>query len=87
MSWGVIDYKQGEELPDAQTGGLYWSRHDLDGARWVLSTSVGAWFRSRSGRTMCLMSIDLDCWNDGSDVLRVLEGVPAGRRLSPLEGA
>lgn len=75
MSWTIRNYDQAERLPDALASGVSYGRDDLDGAVWVGTTDNGDELFVSGSRVMCLMSIDLDCWRDGSDKLSVVEGV------------
>ena len=75
MSWTIRNYDQAERLPDALAPDVFYGRDVLDGALWVGSTGNGDELFVSGSRLLCLMSIDLDSWPDGSDKLSVVEGV------------
>ena len=75
MSWTIRNYDQTERLPDALAPDVFYGCDVLDGALWVGSTGNGDELFMSGSRLLCLMSIDLDCWRDGSDRLSVVEGV------------
>jgi hypothetical protein len=74
MSWTIRNYKRNESLPDVFRDESY-DCETLSGATWIGSTDDGEIFIAKTGVIMCLMSIDLDCWRDDSDLLSVAEGI------------